>query len=417
MTNTPFSLRTDAATLAAHTVHGVSPRAVAFPADAAACAALMEHAAHQHWHVVPWGGGTRQLIGAPPRQVDVVINTTNMNRILQHEPDDLTISVEAGITAGELRRYLAQSGQMIPIDPALPERTTIGGMIATAADGPRRAQYGILRDMMIGISVVEPHGQASRAGGMVVKNVSGFDMMKLYHGSYGTLALITAANFKLIPIPPARASIVIGCASRATALAVIADIQASPLTPSICELLDATCGGTIGADAPWSVVMAAEGPTAAVERHLRDGAAIAQAHHCSASVARDVAHDDRIQRIADASATDPLTAGDLVLRVATIPSALAALLDRVDVSAAQIGGRPVVHARARSGCGTIRLTGLTVVQQNAWVAAFPEIIAVATLASELASYWQLPQGGYAVMQRIKAEFDPQHRMNPGRFVV
>lgn len=412
-----MNFSTDAATLAAYTVHGVTPTRVAFPSDATACATLLRHAAQHHWSVVPWGGGTRQLVGAPPTRVDLVVVTTQLDRVLQHEPDDLTISVEAGMTAGALRRYLAQHGQMIPIDPAIPDRTTIGGMLATAADGPRRAQYGILRDMIIGISVVEAHGEPSRAGGMVVKNVSGFDMMKLYHGSYGTLALITAANFKLIPIPPARGSVLIACTDLGTALTVVDAVAASQLTPVACELVDTALGRALGVDAAWSVVVAAEGPEAAVERHLRDGVALAAQHHAVAHAARGDAHDRRLATIADACATDPLAAGELVLRWATVPAFVGDIVRRVAGTAALHGGDPTVHARATVGCGTIRVTGLSSAQQDAWIAAFSEVVAVATTATDLAQYWHAPHGGTAVMQRIKAEFDPHGRMNPGRFVV
>ncbi|MFN7472995.1 MAG: FAD-binding oxidoreductase, partial [Roseiflexaceae bacterium] len=231
MTDALFTIMTDAATRTAHTVHGVLPARVVIPTSQAAVGAVMQQAAQEGWTVVPWGGGTHQHIGAPPTSVDLVVSTAALTGVLQHEPNDLTISVEAGMTAGALRAYLATHGQMIPIDPALPDQTSIGGMLATACDGPRRAQYGVLRDMIIGIHVVEVNGQPSRAGGMVVKNVSGFDMMKLYHGSYGTLALITAANFKLIPIPPARGSVLIGCADSSAALRIVDTLSQSQLTP------------------------------------------------------------------------------------------------------------------------------------------------------------------------------------------
>ena len=166
-------ISTDITLCQRYTVHGVVPAQVAVPQSGADVSALVNYAAQQGWRVVAWGGGTHQLIGAPPTGVDLVVVTTALNRVLQHEPNDLTISVEAGMTMGALRTYLAQHGQMLPVDPALPDQTTIGGMIATAADGPRRANYGILRDMMIGIGVVEVNGQPSRAGGMVVKTSAG----------------------------------------------------------------------------------------------------------------------------------------------------------------------------------------------------------------------------------------------------
>jgi glycolate oxidase FAD binding subunit len=193
------------------------------------------------------------LIGGPPQAIDLVVVTTHLNQVLHHEPNDLTISVGAGMTMGALRAYLAQHGQMLPVDPALPDATTIGGMIATAADGPRRAIYGMLRDMMIGIEVIEVNGQRSRAGGMVVKNVSGFDMMKLYHGSFGTLALIVSANFKLVPIPPVQAGVLAVFSALADADAFVADVMASQLVPVTCELIDGHLLNDLGVHGAWGV--------------------------------------------------------------------------------------------------------------------------------------------------------------------
>jgi glycolate oxidase FAD binding subunit len=306
---------------------------------------------------------------------------------------------------------------MIPIDPALPDQTSIGGMLATACDGPRRAQYGVLRDMIIGIHVVEVNGQPSRAGGMVVKNVSGFDMMKLYHGSYGTLALITAANFKLIPIPPARGSVLIGCADSSAALRIVDTLSQSQLTPVACELLDATIARTVGIDAPWVVAIGCEGPEPAVERHLRDAVALAPSQAARTAVRRLAEHDALWHTIANASAATPLADGELLLRWATIPAFVGDVLTRIAATGLQVGGAPVVHVRASVGCGYVRLAGLSSAQQNAWIDAMPEVIAVATTDNALAHYWHAPAGGADVMQRIKAEFDPQGRLNPGRFVV
>ena len=417
MTDALFTLITDAATRSAHTVHGVLPARVVIPTSQAAVGAVMQQAAQQGWTVAPWGGGTHQHIGAPPTRVDLVVSTAALTGVLQHEPNDLTISVEAGMTAGALRAYLATHGQMIPIDPALPDQTTIGGMLATACDGPRRAQYGLLRDMIIGIHVIEVNGQPSRAGGMVVKNVSGFDMMKLYHGSYGTLAVITAANFKLIPIPPARGSVLIGCADPSAALRIVDTLSQSQLTPVACELLDATIARTVGIDAPWVVAIGCEGPEPAVERHLRDAVALAPSQGAGSAVRRLAEHDALWRTIADASAATPLADGELLLRWATIPAFVGDVLTRIAATGLQVGGAPVVHVRASVGCGYVRLSGLSTAQQDAWIAALPEVIAVATTDNALAHYWHAPAGGADVMQRIKAEFDPQGRLNPGRFVV
>lgn len=400
----------------AYAVHGVVPVRVALPPDAQVAAQLMQHAAQQGWSVVAWGGGTQQLIGAPPQCVDLVVVTTHLNQVLHHEPNDLTIAVGAGMTLGALRRYLAHHGQMLPVDGALADTTTIGGMIATAADGPRRAMYGLLRDMMIGIEVIEVNGQRSRAGGMVVKNVSGFDMMKLYHGSFGTLALIVSANFKLVPLPPVVAGVLAVFPSLADADAFVADVMASQLTPVTCELIDTALLTTLGVAGAWGVWLGCEGPQAAVDRHLAELPRRATQHHGTSHAYVAAEYQRVLQVLTDASQVAALAADEIVIRWATLPGDVAALIARFPHIILQHGGECVIHARASVGSGYVRVRGVDASAQAAWLAALPEAVWVATHAT-LPSYWHTPSGGADVMARIRAEFDPQRRLNPGRFVV
>lgn len=400
----------------AYIVHGVVPARVAIPGDAHAASQLMHHAAQQGWSVVPWGGGTHQLIGAPPTTVDLVIVTTQLNHVLHHEPNDLTISVGAGMTMGALRTYLAQHGQMLPVDPALPDVTTIGGMIATAADGPHRAVYGMLRDMIIGIGVVEVNGQLSRAGGMVVKNVSGFDMMKLYHGSFGTLALIVSANFKLVPIPPVQAGVLAIFPDLTTADAYVANVMASQLTPVTCELVDTHGLQRMGVTGAWGVMLACTGPQAAVERHIHELSQRASACGGMSQHYRDATYHHAMQVLADASQVATLGNDELVMRWATLPADVAARINHITDTARILGGVVQIHVRASVGVGYVRITGVDAAAQAAWLVALPDVVWVATHAT-LPQYWHAPSGGADVMARIRHEFDPHQRLNPGRFVV
>jgi glycolate oxidase FAD binding subunit len=356
------------------------------------------------------------LIGAPPTAVDLVVVTTQLNHVLHHEPNDLTIAVGAGMTLGALRRYLAQHGQMLPVDGALADTTTIGGMIATAADGPRRAMYGLLRDMMIGVEVIEVNGQRSRAGGMVVKNVSGFDMMKLYHGSFGTLALIVSANFKLVPIPPITAGVLAVFAALTDADAFVADVMASQLTPVTCELLDAMGVRHLGGAGAWGVFLGCEGPQAAVDRHMDELPRRARQWQGTSQIYHGDDYQRVVQIVADAAQVATLAADECVMRWATLPADVARLVTHIQDVATRIGGTPTIHARASVGSGYVRVSGVDATAQFAWLEAMPDAVWMATHAT-LPRYWHTPSGGADVMARIRAEFDPQRRLNPGRFVV
>src|SRR5262249_32002670 len=139
--------------------------------------------------------------------------------VLNYEPRDLTISVEAGMGFCELSRILAEHKQMVPLDPMFADRATIGGVLASNISGPRRRLYATARDMVIGMTFATLEGKLVQPGGMVVKNVAGLDMGKLMIGSFGTLAAIATVNFKLFPIPPATRTFVRTFASVREAIA------------------------------------------------------------------------------------------------------------------------------------------------------------------------------------------------------
>src|SRR5258707_778119 len=148
------------------------------------------------------GNFTKAGMGGPVAAADVTISTAKLNRVLQYEPRDLTISVEAGITYRDLSRVLAEHRQMVPLDPHFSHDATVGGILAANVSGPRRRLYGTARDMVIGMTFATLEGKLIRTGGMVVKNVAGLDMGKLMIGSFGTLAAIATVNFRVHPVPP-----------------------------------------------------------------------------------------------------------------------------------------------------------------------------------------------------------------------
>jgi glycolate dehydrogenase FAD-binding subunit len=170
------------------------------PASQADVAELLTSARSEGKAVTPTGGSTKLSLGNLPSRVDWAISMRKLDHVLAYEPTDLTVSVEAGITLQALHVELAKHGQTIPIEVPQPSRETIGGLIATALTGPRRLGSGTLRDLLIGISVAYADGTVGNAGGMVVKNVSGFDLMRMHHGALGTLGIVVSANFKVLPL-------------------------------------------------------------------------------------------------------------------------------------------------------------------------------------------------------------------------
>jgi glycolate oxidase FAD binding subunit len=171
------------------------------PATAEQVAAILHDAETARHAVVPVGGGRAMGMGNPVERCDVLLHTSRLDRVLEHSQADMVVSVEAGITLEALQAELARAGQFLPLDPFASPGHTIGGLLATGWTGPLRMRYGTPRDFLIGVRVALPDGKLAGAGGRVVKNVSGYDMMKLHYGALGSLGVIVAASFKVFPKP------------------------------------------------------------------------------------------------------------------------------------------------------------------------------------------------------------------------
>jgi glycolate oxidase FAD binding subunit len=171
------------------------------PRTAEELAAKLRDAASQRLAVVPVGGGRARGMGNPVERCDLELHTTRLDRVIEHSQPDLVVSVEAGVTLEALQAELDKSGQFLPLDPFASPGHTIGGLLATGWTGPLRLRFGSPRDFLIGIRVALPDGKLASGGGRVVKNVSGYDMMKLHYGALGSLGVIVAASFKVFPKP------------------------------------------------------------------------------------------------------------------------------------------------------------------------------------------------------------------------
>jgi len=181
-----------------------TPARIVEPVDAEEVAAALRAAAEAGEAVVAWGGGTLQAAANAPARYDVALVTTKLGAVHDYDRHDLTAGVGAGMTLETLQRTLGEHAQFIPFDAPLPSKATVGGTLAAGWAGPRRAGYGRPRDLVIGSVVALADGTLAKSGGMVVKNVTGYDMSKLYVGSHGTLGVLVRANFKVLPEPPVR---------------------------------------------------------------------------------------------------------------------------------------------------------------------------------------------------------------------
>lgn len=209
----------------------------ATPGKAEELVELFREATSRNRTILLGGNFSKHRYGGPVAPADVTISLSRMNQVLAYEPADLTISVGAGMTYGALTALLASKGQMLPLDPAYAEESSLGGVLACNLSGPRRRRFGTARDMVIGMTFVTLGGKVVKTGGMVVKNVAGLDMGKLMIGSLGTLAAIVSVNFKLLPLPEQSESYLFRYERVGDAIAKRTEILQGQLQPVAIDLL------------------------------------------------------------------------------------------------------------------------------------------------------------------------------------
>jgi glycolate oxidase FAD binding subunit len=393
------------------TVDGFAVGRALEPETPAEVADILATAASAGEAVIPVGGGTLIGLGNPPERADVALSTRRLSRILAHEPADLTLSVEAGVTLSDLQAALGEQGQWLPIEGPLPAETTIGGLIATAFTSPRKFGSDGLRDLLVGISVAHPTGAISKAGGTVVKNVTGFDMMRLYHGSLGTLGLILSANFKVLPRPRAEATWRGMFATRDESLSAASKLLALRGRPVALEILSTSESG-------WELLARYEG------RELTVALMVAEATGAIGSPTELSEHQDSAiiwQRLVDRYASG--TTGDrLLIRATCRPRETPAVASIATSVAERANGASV---QISPGLGRvdmeIPLAGISTDQRDELLNPL-EAVASSVAILDAPPTWKAGRDVWGttpetldLMQALKNEFDPQRVINPGRF--
>ena len=212
------------------------PICVVYPHSQAELAAVITTANSHKWRVLACGSGSKINWGGLGKNIDIIVSTERINQLIEHAVGDLTVTVEAGMKFAQIQEILAKSGQTLALDPAFPESATIGGIVATADTGSLRQRYGGVRDQILGITFIRADGEIAKAGGRVVKNVAGYDLMKLFTGAYGTLGIISQVTLRVYPIPETSGTVILTGKSEAISQAVRI-LQSSELTPTQADLL------------------------------------------------------------------------------------------------------------------------------------------------------------------------------------
>jgi glycolate oxidase FAD binding subunit len=398
-------------------IDGVSAQRRIAPTSAAELAEAVHAADRDGQAVAPVGGGTQLDLGMPPTRLDVIINTSGLDRVVEYEPADLTITVEAGVRFSKLQSLLAEQGQLLALDPPAEDDATLGGLIATNASGGLRFAYGTARDLVLGTRVANADGTLTHSGGRVVKNVAGYDLNKLYIGSLGTLGIIVELSLKLAPIPPANASVIAQFADLDGARGVLKAVVHSPLSPLAVELLGPGASAAAGLPTERLIVFRVGGYPQAVERQVRDLSELLVQHGGRRVEAPESAWDDL------AASRVAALRRPIVLKAAGPISASGTLLHILETRLA--GLDPTVWSHAGNGiafaaCNLPSDAGVLLETRGAIAAlgsnASLVIQRCPTQLKGSLDVWGDPGSSLALMRALKSKLDPHSTLNPGRYV-
>lgn len=409
------------AAAASDTVDGVMPAIVARPRNADDLCRILAAANRERLAVAPRGGGAHLAIGNSLKRLDMVVDISALNRIVQHNAADLTLVVESGITLAALRRALAKEGQFLALDAPLPQRATIGGILAAGVSGPLKWHYGSARDLVIGMQVAQADGRLTRSGGQVVKNVSGYDMARLHVGGLGTLGVITEVSFKLTPMPRRESTLVAQFKSYADCAAAAIRVFNSGAMPLAMTAYNHAASKRIDADhnaADGSALAVRLGGRPRTLKRLEDETfAILNAR----SYAVDRMDSDTANfwaALADfgyAADAKPI----MSTRVSVLPNRVAQVADVIAQNAdaailAQVGygmlnahwfnqeldlGETLRHAR-----DAVHSAGGSLIVERAPLSVKAGI-----------DVWDYNGDSLAIMRGLKAQYDPNGILNPNRF--
>jgi glycolate oxidase FAD binding subunit len=378
------------------------------PASAEDAAALLRDASAAGATVRVRGGGTKDHLGTR-RPTDLVLETAGLGGIIDHVPEDLTVTVGAGLRLADLAAALATHGQFLPLDaPHVARGATIGGVIAANSAGFGRFRYGGVRDLLLGLRAALPDGTVARSGGRVVKNVAGYDLNKLYTGSLGTLGVITEATFKILPLPPVARATVVSLGSAADAFAAADALVRTSLRPTAL-VVERTV------ERRWRLIVAAAGEAAPVERARSEAARLATARGGQAEPVDDPESVlGPLRELVDAATDGAVVRAALPLSAQTAFAEAAADADRAARLVAD-AACAVVQVHLRGDEATVRAAADTLIATARVLGGSARVERSAI--AELEPFAGAEPAGAFLMRRLKDAFDPRGILEPARSAI
>ena len=408
-----LAVRVDAAVArpgsALDAIDGTVPKVFVEPVTPVGVGKVLSWADETRRTVVVRGGGTKMGWGPPPDSIDVMLSTKGMNAVVAHRHGDLTATVQAGATLSETNAVLAVHRQWLPLDPPWADRATIGGVVATNDSGPRRQRHGAPRDLIIGMTLMRADGLMAKSGGIVVKNVAGYDLARLMTGSFGCLGIILDATFKLAPLAEASRTVAVEFPTSSRFGPYAADLLAHASTPTALEL----------SVPPAKILVRFESAGTVVGQQADQAVTLARGHGGTAVVLTGEG-ETSAWRSHDARVFD---SDNTIVKIAMVPSELSSILTWIDDTAKTRALDYVLIGRGGLGLLHVSLSG-SVTEQSAFVALIRERLPVGRGSAmiqragrglkDLVDVWGPVGNGLRIMQEVKRRFDPTSTLNPGR---
>jgi glycolate oxidase FAD binding subunit len=422
--------------LRSRAIDDCQPSVVARPESVEQAAEVLAWAGRERLAVVPWGQGTQMHWGAPPLRYDIALVLSGPHRVLEYDAANLTLIAEAGTPLRDIYRLTVPQRQFLPLGYA-GTHASLGGLLVTNTSGFKRARYGGMRDLVLGVRVALPEGAVVQFGGRVVKNVAGYDMNKLYVGSYGTFGVVLATSYRLAALPEDDRFLAAAFPALAQATEAAAAVQASFLNPAAVMLLDHRAAQAMGlplAVLPGQVVLLCnfDGLHEAVERELRESE-----HACQRSGMTETAQlsGESMLGIWEqleqwSMAPGGQEAAQLRLRIGALPSRIPAVVEALDIAhtfglqgafwyADYVHGQVFAHVYIDAQETVERVAPwLAALRQRArdWHGYCQVTTAPAMLRQQLDMWGEMP-GTVALYRRYKEQFDPHAVLNPGRYIA
>ncbi|HET9342036.1 MAG TPA: FAD-binding oxidoreductase [Candidatus Eremiobacteraceae bacterium] len=417
---------------ARYPVSGVTPKSVALPRDAKETALALEAATAEGAIVVVRGAGTKSHRQPPPRTVEVVLDTSALDTVVEHAPEDLTVTVGGGTPLVKVEALLRARGQFWPCDAPFAASSTVGGTIASNAHGALRLRYGALREQILGALIATPDGALVRTGARVVKSVAGYDSHKLISGSFGTLGVIAEATLKVAPLPETENVVVARFRSAVSASAIARAVATSPLFPMAIVLVDDACARRVGAllahasTGSWLLLIRCGGNRRSVARQVSDLTKACEATGAdSVDILDHVATPRAWSDIRELSGGAPFDAQRFVVLKTTslptdTPAAIADARNRwpaAELSAQPASGIVYAHIPVSDLAPPAGANGEAPHVEplhRAYTRAGWSAIVLSGPPSSLPPYVTAPSAPTRLFRAVKAALDPAGTLDPGR---